>query len=143
MSEHEQADKIVAKMTEEFKIERAAAEEVRRAEKEARAVERAEAKAAKEQLKAKAKAAKEAARSTMQNGVRRPGEGTAGGKVWALADAISNEIGSPAPVATVLERGIAQGLNAGNIRAEYASWKKYYGLSGRIAAPKAGEPAAA
>jgi hypothetical protein len=29
-----------------------------------------------------------------------------------------------------------QGLNEANVRAEYARWRKFYGVTGRVAAPK-------
>jgi hypothetical protein len=41
-----------------------------------------------------------------------------------------------------LKAGEAEGLNAANIRTEYARWKKFHGLAGRIVKPEAAAPAA-
>lgn len=95
------------------------------------------AKAAKVQAKLDAKAAKDAQRQPEQNGVRRPGPDGLCGKVWGLADTLSAEMGQAVPIANLLKAGEEQGLNASNIRTEYARWKKFHGLSGRIVAPAA------
>lgn len=97
------------------------------------------AKAAKAQAKLDAKAAKDAQRQPEQNGVRRPGPDGQCGKVWALADTLSAEMGQAVPIANLLKAGEEQGLNPSNIRTEYARWKKFHGLSGRIVAPAAAE----
>ena len=94
-----------------------------------------EAKAAKEQAKADAKAAREANRQPEQNGIRRPGPDGLCGRVWGLADELSASLGQPVPIANLLEAGGAQGLNPSNIRTEYARWKKFHGLTGRITLP--------
>lgn len=125
------------------KAEREAAKQKKIDEKAAKAQAVIDAKAAKEQAKADAKAAKEAQRQPEQNGVRRPGPDGLCGKVWGLADLMSTELKQPVPVANLLERGVAEGLNASNIRTEYARWKKFHGLTGRIELPKAETQAAA
>lgn len=116
---------------------KAAREAQKQAEKEAKAAAAAEAKAAKEQAKADAKAAREANRQPEQNGIRRPGPEGMCGQVWGLADSLSQQLGQAVPIANLLEAGVAAGLNPSNIRTEYARWKKFHGLSGRITLPTA------
>lgn len=115
--------------------EREAAKQAKIDAKAAAVAEREAAKAAKEQAKLDAKAAKEAARQPEQNGIRRPGPDGLCGQVWSLADELSATLGQPVPIANLLEAGEAQGLNPSNIRTEYARWKKFHGLTGRITLP--------
>lgn len=135
-----------AKKEEEKAAKKAAAEAEKAAKKQAAAdakaaKEQAEAdakakkeadKAAKEKAKADAKAAKEAQRQPEQNGVRCPGPDGLCGKVWALADAVSTQLGQATPIANLLEAAKQAGLNESNVRTEYARWKKFHGFSGRI-----------
>lgn len=114
------------------KAEKQAAADAKKAERESKAAE-----------KAQAKADKEANRQPEQNGVRRPGPDTLCGKAWALADAMSEEMGSPVPVATLVERGEAEGLNPGNIRTEYSRWRKFHNLQGMVIRPVKVAPEAA
>lgn len=115
--------------------EREAKKAAAEAGKEAKKAAREAAKAAKEQAKRDAKAAKEAARQPEQNGIRRPGPNGLCGQVWTLADNLSASLGQAVPIANLLEAGVAQGLNPSNIRTEYARWKKFHGLTGRITLP--------
>ena len=119
------------------KAEREAAKQAQIDAKAAAVAEREAAKAAKEQAKADAKAAREANRQPEQNGIRRPGPDGLCGQVWGLADKLSSELGQAVPIANLLEAGEAQGLNPSNIRTEYARWKKFHGLTGRITLPAA------
>jgi len=121
------------------KLDAKAAKEAEKAAKaqaklDAKAAKEAE-KAAKAQAKLDAKAAKEAQRQPEQNGVRRPGPDGLCGKVWGLADSLSAEMSQAVPIANLLKAGEEQGMNVSNIRTEYARWKKFHGLSGRITAP--------
>jgi hypothetical protein len=136
------ADKKAAKDAE--KAAKAAAKE---ADKKAKADKKAADAAAKLEAKAKAdaekaekaaaKAASKPAKVVMpeQNGVRRPKPEGLCGQVWTLADNISRQMGQPVPIATLLEASKAAGLNEGNVRAEYARWRKFNGVSGRVVAP--------
>ncbi len=134
-----EADAQKAQRKAELEAKRAA----KAAEAEAKKAEReAKAKAKTEEAERKSKE-REAKRMPEQNGVRRPGPDGLCGKVWALADAMSAEMAQPVPVASLLERGTAQGLNTANIRTEYARWKKFHGLSGRITTPAPAENAQA
>lgn len=129
------AEKKVAKelAAAEKKAEKEAAKAAKEAEKAAKAAERQAAKEA----KAAEKAAKAAVKMPEQNGVRRPRPGGLCAKAWEIADSISQKLGSPAPVADVLEVAIAEGLNPGNVKAEYARWRKFHGVTGRIVRSKA------
>lgn len=119
------------------KAEREASKQAKVDAKEAKKLEREAAKAEKEQAKADAKAAKEANRQPEQNGIRRPGPNGLCGQVWGLADTLSAQLGQAVPIANLIEAGVASGLNPSNIRTEYARWKKFHGLSGRITLPEA------
>jgi multidrug efflux pump subunit AcrA (membrane-fusion protein) len=121
------------------KAEREAAKQAKIDAKEAAKAAKEAEKAAKEQAKADAKAAKEASRQPEQNGIRRPGPEGLCGQVWGLADSLSQQLGQAVPIANLLEAGAAAGLNPSNIRTEYARWKKFHGLSGRITLPAAAE----
>lgn len=110
------------------------------AEKEAAKAKVKADKASKLEAKVAAKAAKEANRQPEQNGVRRPGPDGKCGKAWAVFDELSSKINSPVAIADALVVTKAQGQNDTNVRCEYARWKKFNGISGRIAkveSPKA------
>lgn len=100
-------------------------------------------KAAAEQAKVDAKAAKEAAKQPEQNGVRRPKAEGLCGQAWTLFDSMSRGLGRPVPIADVLAEGGKQKLNPGNMRTEYARWKKFNGISGQVAKTVVTPPVAA
>jgi hypothetical protein len=137
--EAEAAEKKAAKQAEveAKKAEKEAAKASKEAEKQAKKDEAEAKKQAKIQAAEEAKAAKEANRQPEQNGVRRPGPEGKCGRVWAIADRLSAALGQPVPVADVLVEAEAEGLSASNTRCEYARWKKFNGLSGRITKPAA------
>lgn len=117
----------------EAKAKREAAAAERKAEREAlRAAKQAE----REAEKARIKAEREANRMPEQNGVRRPKPETLCGRAWAIFDEVSQQNGAPASIGEALQLSRAQGLNDGNVRAEYARWRKFHGITGRIASPK-------
>lgn len=129
---------------------KAAKEAAKKEAAEKRAKEREEKKAAKkveaeqkklnaakarQEKKDQAKAAREANRMPEQNGVRRPKPDGLCGKAWAIFDNVSQTSGAPATIGASLIVAKEQGLNEGNVRAEYARWRKFHGITGR--APKA------
>ena len=77
-----------------------------------------------------------------QNGIRRPKPETETGKVWALADSISASLGQPTPIANLLKTGQEQGLNDSTIRTQYARWRAFHGITGRVTIPTPAAPAA-
>lgn len=77
-----------------------------------------------------------------QNGITRPKAETKTGRVWAIADAQSKNLGSPAPRKPVLEEAKSEGINPATAATQYGRWRKYHGLEGKgtesdAAAPKA------
>lgn len=128
----EEADKKKA----EKAAEKAAKKEAEKAQKEA---EKAAKKEAQEQAKIAAKAA---TKQPEQNGVRRPKPETLCGRAWAIFDGVSSQLGSPAPIRDCLVIARDQGLNENNVKVEYAQWRKFNGVSGRITSTIAVEKAA-
>ena len=120
--------------------EKAAAKEQAKAEREA-----AKAAKAEEVAKAKeaAKAAKEANRMPISNGIRRPKPETLCGQAWAIFDEVSAAKGSPSAIGECLPIAQERGLNPTNVRVEYARWRKFFGVTGRIENPAAAEKKAA
>lgn len=114
----------------------------RDAAKEKAKTDRIAAKQAKVDTKAKAKADKEASKQPEQNGVRRPKADTICGKAWNVFDGISQKSGAPATIAESLKN--AGGIAEATVRTQYARWRKYHGISGRVdvkPAAAAGTPA--
>lgn len=68
-----------------------------------------------------------------QNGVTRPKDGTATGRVWAIADEISETTGSPAERKAVIEQVHAEGINTSTGATQYGKWRKFHGLIGEAA----------
>jgi hypothetical protein len=154
MAEEKTAEQIAADKAEEKArkdAEKAAAKEKREAEaaekkaakeaektaaKEAAERKKAEATAERERKKQEAAAAREASRMPEQNGIRRPKADGLCGKAWAIFDQISSQNGAPASIGESMEVARSQGLNEANVRAEYARWRKFYGISGRIDDPR-------
>ena len=140
-------DQAEAANKEQAKAEAKAKKEAEKAAKEAeKAQKAAEKAAAKEQAKAEreaAKAAKEANRMPIQNGIRRPKPETLCGQAWAIFDEVSQSKGSPAAIGECLPIAQERGLNPTNVRVEYARWRKFFGVTGRIENPAAAEKKAA
>ncbi len=124
-----------ARKAEEKAAAKAAREAAKAEEKAAKEAAKAEEKAAKEAEKAAAKAAKQKEKMPESNGVRRPKPETLCGQAWAIFDEVSAKNGSPASIKECLEIAKARNLNEGNVRVEYARWRKFYGITGRIPAP--------
>lgn len=113
------------------------------AEKDKRDQEKKDAAAKKEQEKLDRQAERDAKKEPEQNGVRKPSVGTLCRAAWDLFDAISTTMGQTAPISYVLPVALEKGLNEANVKAEYARWKKYHGISGRVAVPVPANIAAA
>lgn len=131
MTHEERVAKLAAAMAEK--------ERKKLQDKAQKAFERQEKVRIKEEEKARIKAEKQAAREgqivDMNNNVRRPRADSVCGKLWAIFDAISAEQGSPAANGQVLARGRAEGFNDHTIRTQYASWRRFYGISGKVVNP--------
>ena len=83
----------------------------------------------------------EAPKRPTQNGVSRPSAGTATGRVWEIADSLSESKGAPADRADVVKAAEAEGLNSATISTQWGRWRKFHGLAG-VRAAKTAEPAA-
>lgn len=68
-----------------------------------------------------------------QNGITRPSAGTQCAKVWDLADALTRHMGRTAPLSTLLSAAMDQGVNQFTARTQYGCWRKFNGITGRIA----------
>lgn len=137
------ADKAAAKAAEkQAKADKAAADKQAKADAKAAGAaakekEKADKIAAKEQAKADREAAKTANQMPEQNGVRRPKPDTLCGRAWAVFNAESQKLGQPVSISASLAVTNPMGLNEGNVKAEYARWRKFFGITGRIAPPQA------
>lgn len=109
----------------------------KQAEKDAKKAVKAAAKQAKIDAKAAAKAEKRGVVETRpeQNGVRQPKPESDCGRVWALANELSEALGSPIPVSGLVLTGEKMGLNASTLKTQYSLWRKFHGIKGRISLP--------
>jgi hypothetical protein len=129
-------EKTKEELAAEVKAKKDAAAAEKKAKKEAEAKAKAEAK---EKEKAEKLAAKEAAKAAQkqpsQNDVTRPKPDTLCGKAWAIFDEISAKNGAPATIKEALEKAKGVVNAEATVRTQYARWRKFYGISGRVAAP--------
>lgn len=112
-------------------------------DKKAREDKKAKEKADREAEAERKRQEREAKKEPEQNGIRKPSVGTLCRAAWDLFDAVTAEMGQSAPISYVLPVALAKGLNEANVKAEYARWKKYHGISGRVAVPVPANIAAA
>lgn len=112
-------------------------------DKKAREDKKAKEKADREAEAERKRQEREAKKEPEQNGIRKPSVGTLCRAAWDLFDAVTAEMGQTAPISYVLPVALAKGLNEANVKAEYARWKKYHGISGRVAVPVPANIAAA
>lgn len=90
--------------------------------------------------KAKAKAKPKAAAKEKKapvvkdtvNGVTRPKAGTATGRVWEIADALSKKTKKPIERKAVLEATAGEGINPATAATQYGRWRKYNGLEKEV-----------
>lgn len=143
---------VTAANREKTKADKAVDAAKKKAEREEakakKAAEREEAKAKKAAEREAAKAAKaaekEANKMPSQNGVTRPKPTTACGRIWAVCDDLSAKRKAPTPIEGVKEVCLAEGINIATIKTQYARWRKFHGVNGRIVDAKeapAKEPA--
>lgn len=127
--EAERAAKLAEKeAAKQAKVEEA---EAKRAAKEAAKAEREAKKAEKEA----AKLARVTEREPEQNGMRRPKPGTKTRAIWDLCDQLSTELQRPVAIAE-LRDAVPEGTNENMMRSQYAYWRKFFGITGRVEAPK-------
>jgi hypothetical protein len=110
------------------------------------AEEKAAAKAEEARKKAEEKAAAQAKTKEVmpsQNGITRPRPDGSCGKVWALADRLTAERGSPVPISVLAPEAAKEGLNDATTRTQYARWKQFNGIWGAVPKDPAPAPAPA
>ena len=131
--EAERAAKLAEKeAAKQAKVEEA---EAKRAAKEAAKAEREAQREAKKAEKEAAKLARVTDREPEQNGMRRPKPGTKTRAIWDLCDQLSTELQRPVAIAE-LRDAVPEGTNENMMRSQYAYWRKFFGITGRVEAPK-------
>ncbi len=119
------AEKLVAELDDAVKGVKTKVSDAKKAAKDA---EKAEEKRLKEEQKAK---------NAMpnQNGITRPRPDTACGNAWALMDQLSEKLKQPVPISILLQAAEQKNLNYDTVKTQYARWKKFNGIEGRVAVP--------
>lgn len=112
-------------------------------DKKAREDKKAQEKADRDAEAERKRQEREAKKEPEQNGIRKPSVGTLCRAAWDLFDAVTMEMGQTAPISYILPVALDKKLNEANVKAEYARWKKYHGISGRVAVPVPANIAAA
>lgn len=123
---------------EEKEAAKAAAAEAKAAKAATKAAEKEAAKAAKEAEKA-AKAEGKAVKAPRapkeeRNGTTRPGPGTTGNRIWEVIESESLKLGSLPSIKQLLEHEALKSELQVNVRAIYARYKKFNGLTRQAAA---------
>jgi hypothetical protein len=95
------------------------------------------AKAALAQGKKDAKAASKPAKVAKevmptQNGMTQPRAGTSSDTLWAVYDAAMVTKGSAPALEEVMDEARGTGITDGTIKAAYAHWRKFNGITGRV-----------
>lgn len=78
-----------------------------------------------------------------QNGIRRPQPHTLCGQAWTVMDKLSAEKQGPVAINDLLIETNKAGLHPGNVKAEYARWRKFHGVTGRVVSQAKAEAEAA
>ncbi len=60
---------------------------------------------------------------------KRPGEGTKTGRVWEICDDLREKHGTVPSLDTVIQRGVAEALNAGTVSSQYRRWRKHFSVN--------------
>jgi hypothetical protein len=131
---NESKSKQLAEKMAELEAKKAAAIEAAKAKAEENAAKKAEKMA---ELEAKKAAAKIKNEMPIQNDIRRPKLNTQCGRIWQIADETSEAKNGPALYSEVYGVAGMEGINEATVRTQYARWRKFYGISGRIEPPKA------
>jgi hypothetical protein len=67
-----------------------------------------------------------------KNGITRPGSDTTTGKVWHCADEITTKNKQAASISELKQHPDLRQVNDHTIRTQYARWRKYNGVEGRV-----------
>jgi hypothetical protein len=74
-----------------------------------------------------------------QNGVRKPRENTHCARIWDIATQMSTEANSTVAVGDLIETAVNSGFNEATIKTQYARWRKFHGIEGRVESAVAAE----
>lgn len=66
------------------------------------------------------------------NGITRPSAGTICADVWELAEAMTASMGRTVPLAALVDAAKEQNINQFTARTQYACWRKFNGITGRV-----------
>lgn len=67
-----------------------------------------------------------------QNGVKQPKEGTKTRRVWDIADEVSASRGDTAAFEEVWAQTESEGLVKPTTQTQYAAWRRFHGITGRV-----------
>lgn len=67
------------------------------------------------------------------NGIRQPKPQTQTGKLWAILDKLFEQLGRH-PAFSEFSAKVPEGMNIHTVKTQYAAWKKFCGVSGRLKA---------
>jgi hypothetical protein len=84
----------------------------------------------------KEEAAEAKPKQPQANGITRPKDGTLTGRVWAIADELSEAAGEPISRGAVMTKAEAEGLNKATIATQYGRWRQFHGLASKRKAPE-------
>lgn len=66
------------------------------------------------------------------NGITRPSTGTICAEVWELAELLSQSLGRTVSLAVLVDAAKDRGINQFTARTQYACWRKFNGITGRV-----------
>lgn len=66
------------------------------------------------------------------NGITRPSAGTICASVWELAALLSDKLGRTVSLTVLIDAAKDQGINQYTARTQYACWRKFNGITGRV-----------
>jgi len=80
------------------------------------------------------KSAQEAAKTTKAElrEAKKAGPGTISETLWSIFDAKEAELGHAPALGDVLDEAIAQDIKEASVKAGYAHWRKFHGITGRV-----------
>ena len=93
---------------------------------------KAELREAKKALTAAKKQTKPKVEREERNGMKRPVDGGPSHKVWDAADKAQAELGRAPALGDILDGVVEQGVKEATVKAAYAHWRKFHGITGRI-----------
>lgn len=76
---------------------------------------------------------------TQQNGITRPNATSLCGQIWQICDELTRDCGEIATVKMLKQQPELQDVNDHTIKTQYARWRKFNGITGRISNLAVGE----